>query len=106
MHKTTTRDRMPKCTRHSVAVVTTLFADLSADGVLLMVQHSLLSFGDVATVLAGHQALFAPDLTIVPVRRCRLRPGEIAFFDFLMNAPILIGQALVDLFTAWMRLLP
>src|SRR5450830_335565 len=60
----------------------------------------------MAAVLAGHRALLGADLPIFAVQTGGLGLGEFAFLDFLMDAPILVGEPLVDLLTTRMFLLP
>ena len=92
----TTRERRPLSLAGRPAC-TSLLADLLADGVLLLVQRLLLLLGDVATVLAGHQALFLADLPIVLVQGGSLRLAELALLHLGLDALVLIAEALVDL---------
>src|SRR2546427_6184065 len=47
-------------------------ANLTADLVLLLVQHMLLAARDMTAVLAGHKAFFLADLVVLLVQRSRL----------------------------------
>src|SRR5271157_5811834 len=81
--------------RRSASAAASL-ADLVADPVLLLVERLLLQLRDVAAVLARHRPLFAADLTIVLVQGRRLGFAEISVLHLIVDARILVGQAVVD----------
>jgi hypothetical protein len=72
-----------------------LLPNLAADRILLLIQGSLFCLGDVPAILAGHVAFFVTNLPIFPTQLCALSPGQFAFPDFLVNATVLVLQALV-----------
>src|SRR5207237_5590579 len=83
-----------------------LLADLLADLVLLLVERLLLGLGDVAAVGARHGALFLADGAVLAVQLGRLRLGELPFLALLMDALVLVGEPIVHLRAARVRLLP
>src|SRR5450432_4271856 len=80
--------------------------DFLADGIFLLVEHLLFRFRDVAAVLAGHGALFLPDLMILVMKRGGLTFGQGPILHVLVNPRVLIGEAVVDLFATRVILLP
>ncbi len=72
---------------------TTLFSDLLADAVFLLVQRLLFLLGDMAAILAGHGAFFVANLMIFRVQLGSLALGNFALFDFTMDAAILVRKA-------------
>src|SRR5437868_2267185 len=80
--------------------------DLVADAVLLLVQQVLLIRCDVAIVEAGHGALLKANRMILGMQRRGLAGAQFALHHFLMNAIVLIGEAVVDLLATRMVVLP
>jgi hypothetical protein len=58
------------------------------------------------SILAGHRMLFAADLVVFMMQAGCLRAGDLACLHFVVNAPVLVGQPVVDLGAARMVLLP
>ena len=85
----------------SADFIAKLAADLPAHCVFLLVQSLLLCGRDVAVVEFGHCTLLVTDRTIFTMDLLCLTPGELTLPDFLIDPPILIGKAVVDLITAW-----
>jgi hypothetical protein len=83
-----------------------LLADLLADRVLLPVQGFLLLLRNVTAVLARHSVFFPANLVIFSVQLMRLRLAHVPFLDFLMDAFVLIREAVVDLITTRVILVP
>src|SRR5258708_25691597 len=92
--------------RHDLPGFALLRRDFLADGIFLLVEHFLFRFRDVAAVLAGHGALFLPDLMILMMQRGRLAAGDRPILDVLVNPAVLIGEAVVYLFAPPVVLLP
>src|SRR5215469_8108290 len=90
----------------SVANRVRLLPDLPADLILLLVERALLGLREVAAVGAGHGTLFVADRAILAMQPCGLAPGELAFLALLVDTLVLVGEAVVHLFTARMVLLP
>jgi hypothetical protein len=67
--------RSPYTLRRDLRGFALLRRDFLADAIFLLVQHLLLRFRDVAAVLAGHGALFLPDLMILVMKRSGLTFG-------------------------------
>ena len=80
--------------------------NLLAEAVFLPVQHPLLGLREMAAILAGHVTLFLAHLVIFPVRRGGLAAGHRAVLHVIVNATILVVQAMIDLGAARMALLP
>src|SRR2546430_2068854 len=84
--------------RSTLFPYTTLFRSL--------VERLLLGLGDVAAVGARHGALFLADGAVLAVQLGRLRLGELPFLALLMDALVLVGEPIVHLRAARVRLLP
>lgn len=67
-----------------------LLADLPAHPVFLLIEDALLGFSNMATVLAGHAALFLANLAIFSMELARLLWRYFTFLDFLIDAVILV----------------
>jgi len=79
-----------------------LLTDLLADLVLLLVQHVLLGFGDVTTVLARHVALFLPNLMVFFMQGICLLLGDLAFLQLLIDGLFwLFRRALTSARRGW-----
>ena len=98
--------RSPHILRRDLRGLALLRRDVLADAIFLLVEHLLFRFRDVAAILAGHGALFLPDLMILMMQRGRLAFGHRPILDVLVNPAVLIGEAVVDLFAARVILLP
>src|ERR1700691_1765700 len=81
-------------------------ADLSADAVFLLVQHSLLGLSNVTAILAGHVTLFLANLMILVMQLGRFALAHLTFFDFVVNTPVLVRQALIHFSASRMVFLP
>ena len=81
-------------------------ADLSAYVVFLLIRGVVFSPGDVAAVLACHIALLLANLMVIAMQSRRLGVRHFAFPYVLMNASVLIREAMVDLDTAWVHRVP
>lgn len=74
-----------------------LFADLLADCIFLLVQNSLLGFGDMTAILTRHRTFFLPNLPIFPMQLCCFRLAHFTVFDFILDARILLGKTIIHL---------
>src|SRR5215470_5655823 len=74
-----------------------LFADFPADAILLPVQRSLLGLGDMSAVPARHRVLFLADAMVLAMQLRGLGARQLAFLHFLVNATILVLEAVVHL---------
>jgi hypothetical protein len=81
-------------------------ADLPAYVVFLLVQRVVFSPGNMAAVLACHIALLLPDLMVIKMQSRCFGVRHVAFPYFLVNAMVLIREAMVDLSAAWVRRVP
>src|SRR6185437_15906040 len=81
-------------------------ADLPADLILLLIERALLGLGDVATVRAGHRTLLVADRAILAMQPRSLAAGDLAFLALLVDALVLVGEAVVHLFAARVFRLP
>ncbi len=73
-----------------------LVADLFANRVFLLVQGVVFGLGDMAAFLAGIVTLFRANAAIFGVQVARLGVAQVAFLDFVVDAPVLVRQAGID----------
>ena len=66
----------------------------------------MLSACDVAAVLRGHVALLLAHGAILPMQRASLALGDLAFLALLLDALVLVGEAVIDLCGSGMVLRP
>lgn len=71
--------------------------------VLLLVQRVVFAPGNVAVVLTRHVALFLANLTVIAMQSRRLGVRHRTVSYFLVNATVLICEAMVDVSAAWLR---
>jgi len=81
-------------------------ADLAADVVFLAVEDALVGSGDVTAVARSHAALLIADVAILAMKLARLATADLALATFLVDATILVVEAVVHLFTPRMIFLP
>jgi len=81
-------------------------SNLVADGVLLLIEHLLLAFGDVTAVQLGHIPFFLADGVVLTVKLACLLFGDLALLQLAMNPTVLVGEAVVDLIAPRMIALP
>src|SRR5258708_18826880 len=81
-------------------------ADLAADRVLLLIERTLLGAGDVAVTERCHGALLAADRVILLVQAPGLPGRQLAFAVFVIDAPVLVRQPVIDLIAARMVAFP
>ena len=74
--------------------------------VFLLVQRVVFAPGNVAAVLTRHVALFLANLMVIAMQSRRLGVGHLTLSYFLVNATVLIREAIIDLGTAWVRGIP
>jgi hypothetical protein len=79
---------------------------LLANSVFLLIEGFLVGLGDVAAVMACHRTFFLADCFVFLMQRGRLGLRDFAALHFVVDALILIRQAIVDLLAAWVVLLP
>src|SRR2546430_16638422 len=84
--------------RSTLFPYTTLFRSL--------VERLRIGLGEGPTVGARHGALFLADGAVLAVQLGRLRLGELPFLALLMEALVLVGEPIVHLLAARVRLLP
>jgi hypothetical protein len=77
-------------------LATKSFANFFADSVFLLVQDTLLSFGDMTAVLARHVTFFLADLVVFVVQGIRLPFCDLAFLQLAIDAPVLVVEARID----------
>jgi hypothetical protein len=74
--------------------------------VFLLVQRVVFTPGNVAAVLARHVALLLANLMVIAMQSRRLGVRHFTVSYRLVNATILIREAMVDLSAAWVRRIP
>jgi hypothetical protein len=67
----------------------------AAHMILLAVQPVLFVFGDMTIMTGSHPSFFLPDLMILTMQVLRLTPAHITIFHLIMDAAILIVQAVI-----------
>jgi hypothetical protein len=80
--------------------------NLAADGVLLLIEHFLLAFSDMAAVDFGHVALLLTNRVVFPVELVGLVFGDFAFFQFTVDPAVLVGEPVIDLIAPRVAALP
>src|ERR1039457_2437229 len=83
-----------------------LLADLFADSIFLLVEGLLLLLGNMTAILACHRLLFLANLPVILVQRSGLGFAYLACLHFLVNALVLVCEALVHFGAAGMVFLP
>ena len=68
-----------------------------ADGVLLLIEHLLLAFGDMAVVNFGHITLLLANRVVFLVKLVGLLLCDLAFFQFTVDAAVLVCEPVIDL---------
>src|SRR6185369_9601825 len=101
----TGRRRIP-CQPPPIRKSVPLLADFLAHHVFLLVEGLLVELGDMAIVHVRHVALFLANVTIVRVQHLCLGLGDLAILRFVVDALVLIGQAVVHLDAARVILVP
>lgn len=81
-------------------------ADPAADPIFLPIEMGLVASRDVTVVIGCHMPFFATDAMILTMETGGLSTTDLAFFPFLVDTPVLVVQAGVDLGAAGMRLIP
>jgi hypothetical protein len=81
-------------------------ADLVAHAVFFVVEPALLGAGDMAPVMGGVEALLTADTTIFRMEVVSLTASDLAIAAFVVDALILIGEAMIDLGPTRMMRLP
>ena len=67
-------------------------SDMMADAILLAVQHTMLTLGQVVAVHRSHETLLVAHDPIVPMQPARLKARNLAGRPREMNARILKGK--------------
>lgn len=78
------------------ARLVTLSANLMAQTILLLIERGLINSRQMPTVLARHVALFLTNLMVVLVQGLRLCSRQFPFFDFGVDARVLMQQSVID----------
>ena len=77
-----------------------------ADVILLVVETSLFTLGDMAVMTGSHCPFFVTDGMILCMETCSLCSADLAFPAFLVDTAVLVVQPAIDLSTARMLSIP
>jgi len=73
---------------------------LSADLVLLLIEHLLLTLADTAAIDSGHVALLLANRVAFPVQLAGLMFADLAFLQFTIDPAVLVCKPVIDLIAA------